>query len=89
LGVGPQFGFSLEQGPGAVFSRGEEARFAERLRLFGHLRLALAQELGELADRQLFLRTEGEQAQPILVAEESEQICASGQHDLSCIPLFE
>ena len=74
----------LEQRARAVAAGREQPDLAQRLRLLGDLRLALAEQRGELADGQLLFGTQREQAQPILVSEETEQICTRGQHD-DCI----
>ncbi len=50
----------------------QQADLAQRLGLLGDLRLALAEELRELADRQLLLGAQREQPQAILVARGGE-----------------
>jgi len=76
-------GAGAEQGPRAVAARREQARLAQRLRLLGDLRLALPDQRGELADGQLLLGAQGEQAQPILISEEPEQVHARRLHTRS------
>ena len=81
----PRRACGAEQRARAVAARGEQADLAQRLRLLGDLRLALAEQRGELADGQLLLGAQREQAQPVLVSEETEQIGARGDRHISPI----
>ena len=76
----------LEQRARAVAPGGEQADFAQRLRFFRDLRLALAEQRRELANRQLLFGAQCEEPQPIFVAEEAEQICAMRLHEQRYIP---
>jgi hypothetical protein len=78
----------LEKRPRAVAAGREEADFAKRLGLFRDLGLALTEEVGELANRELLFRTKREKAQTILISEETKQISPSRQHDDLYIPSF-
>lgn len=65
------------EGPAAVASHREQPRLPQRFGVARDVRLALVEELGELADRELLGAREGQQAQPDRLAEEPVQLPAA------------
>jgi hypothetical protein len=87
-GIAPrQIDMRAQQRPRAIATRRQQPDLAQRLRLLGDLGLALGEQRCELAHGQLVLRAQRQQAQAVLVSEETKQVgTGSKHHDVLYIP---
>ena len=81
-GVGRRVVREADERPRALAAVAQETRMPERRRVPRDVRLALLQQLGELADAQLLLGSEREQPQPRGLGEHPIELPALGRRDV-------